>query len=185
MDTNINRRKALKSVSAAALSSVAPVGSVVAGPNDQASEMIGVTYDAYTHQVQSAGTANISRSEDGITGELKIGGFDIPLGQGEPLEQEATSSPYPTYGFQLSKGKFMADERPLDVQFCDHGDNVVGHITRPGPHHADLAFTLATHDKVSVDYVRKGLQNQGRGIESRPTKKIPSTGIPEKHIPEE
>lgn len=180
----VNRRSALKVVGGATASAIVPAGLVRAGEEEL--ELIGISYDQYTHQAQKAAKASLTRGGDGgISGSLRVGGFDIPIGESsEPLKPNGSDSPHTEYSFGLDDPEFVRDGVGMDVRLTDYGYNFVGSLERPEGSYGTLAFTIGPRDEwFSPGAVRKTLFGGGDGAPDRPEKDLPKTGVPPRHYP--
>lgn len=179
----IDRRSVLKTVGGASALSVVGLGQVAATSRD--SRFVGVTYDSYTHQSQDTATARIEQTDDGLKGALQVGGFTVPLGDGGALAPNAPNQQLPSYSMRKTSSEFRANGEPLDVHFRDRGHTIVGYLTRPTADHGKLAFTLAPDgSEATPESIEGGLFGGGAGIDGRPRKRMPKTGIPARHDPQ-
>lgn len=179
-----NRRQALKVAGSATATTLSPVGLSKASAKQM--DLIGVSYDHYTHQSQTAAKASLERhSGGGMSGTLRVGGFEIPVGtKSDPLDPDGSNIPHNKYSFELDAPAFSQDGLPLQVRFIDFQTDLAGALTRPDMDYGHLAFTMGERDEgYSPEVVRKGLFGGGDGVENRPEKDIPSSGIPAAHVP--
>lgn len=183
----VTRRTALQSIGTVAGGSlVAP--ELVRARTAEPESYVGITYDTLTHRVQSGARAEISRRDDGIEGNLAIGGFEVPVGE-ETALAPTDSTQLPDYRLVQSEKSVSEDGLPLKLRFTTTPHCVVGTATRPSGDFGTLGFTLVASEDVPElgtareieSHVEKGLLNEGNGIAPEGFESIPSvrsTGIP-------
>lgn len=172
----LSRRKALKLASSATAASAIGTGVVTA--TEAQTEYVGVSYDPFNHKTQGPVSARLEENSKGVTGTLNVGGFQIPVGEEQRLPPVNRGEPNQQYITVKHDDEFTRKERSLKIDFTNYGADVAGNLTRRGPEFGLLGFTLVPADEMSQSDVRSLLPNDGRGVEHRPDKPMPSSGIP-------
>jgi len=175
----LNRRSILRTIGGT--TAVALVGSGTAAAGDADAPYVGISYDTLTHRPQGRAEAEFSYDDDGLVGELRVGGFDVSVGQESPL------APINLRGrpeFVVESSQYERDGQPLKIRFQIGDGGVVGVATRPSGDFGKLGFSLGRADQVPDDVLgsmRQMLVNDGRGVKPKGydhVPEVPDTGIP-------
>lgn len=186
---SLRRRNLLKSAGATASIGLFGVSLANAEASSMEQSFVGVSYDTLTHVTQGSCEGTVTRSSEGIQGNLEIGGFTIPLGSSnlssgsDPLEPDKLENGWPVYWFQSRRPEHVSDSRALEIELNDRGDGLAGYLTRSGNDYAKLGFTLgAVSAGATAEKIKGGLQNEGKGV-SPPgydgIPPVPDTGVPQ------
>lgn len=110
-----------------------------------------------------------------LRGNLKIGGFNLPLNGVQPVAGDSTM---PEYRKRFSNPGMLEDGLPLDLRVRTTGSTLVGSLSRPDPAYAELSFTMDAVDLGGrADAVRAGLdESMAARFETVPS--IKNKGVP-------
>jgi len=181
-DPSMERRTVLRGLTTTITASAI---ATTAAATENGTQYTGISYCPVTDKQQSTATAVLNKTPNGLTGQLKIGGFDIKLGTNTPL-QDSTDHPDATrYTFHSTTAAntitHNGEDLGLTGRIDSDGQTYTGIITRPHPKYGNLAFSLApTAQGFSPDDIAATLNpNAFHPIVPGFDKiTIPSTGIP-------
>lgn len=175
----LNRRSILRRIGGTTTIALVGTGTAAAGNADV--PYVGISYDTLTHRPQGRAEADLSYDDEGLVGELRVGGFEVPVGQDSPL------APVNFRGrpeFAVKSSRHERDGHPLELRFQIGDGGVVGMATRPSGDYGKLGFSLRRADQVPDDVLgsmRHMLVNDGRGVKPKGydyVPEVPDTGIP-------
>ncbi|OIB58318.1 hypothetical protein [Natrialba sp. SSL1] len=172
-DGAAKRRTILKSIGAATGFSV--VGSPAAAyGTDSPVEFEGISYDSKTDVEQGLTRAELEFDDEGVSGELQISGFQVPVDGRTELSSESESDQ--SYRFELEEQQFEVDGLSLKGGFKTDGERLGGYLTRPGPLYHPLGFSMHNIEKdVGVEAIR-GILSDDQEVPSEIV--LPDTGVP-------
>jgi hypothetical protein len=127
-------------------------------------QFVGVSYDSYTHQSQGEGTARLTKTEDGLKGHLKVGGFTILVANsdGSPRKPDRSGHPFPEHTFTLDDSRFTESGIGLRCKVLTVEETVWGHLTRPHADYGRLGFTLGNPDRIHRRHHRRWSRRRRR-----------------------
>lgn len=136
----------------------------------------GITYDTLTHQNGPNASGSVSKSSNGVLqGKLIVGGYNLLLEEVEQVQSLESRNRY--VGF-FTDQRFTTDDTPLKLDFFDHGDQLSGHLTRPGREYGKLGFMLFEDQDRRSSRAREAITPDKRWENSKHSFEVPENGVP-------
>lgn len=167
-----NRRNVLRTVAGGA--SISTLTRVVSAASDD--RVSGVTYDTLTHQTGPNANGSVSKDSNGtLQGRLNIGGYVLPI---QKVKAVKHSGPGERYVASYTNHRYIKDDNPLKLDFFVYGDQIFGHLTRPGKKYGKLGFLLFDDQDQRSYRAREVLTPDSRWENSDHSFKVPENGVP-------
>jgi hypothetical protein len=120
----------------------------------------GVTYDTLTHKTGSNANGKVkAASQNGLEGELRLGGFNLPLSNVREVNSQGNRNKYLD---KYKEDRYVKGGIPLKLSISDFGDQLSGYLTRPGKDYGKLGFALFYSDDPRADRARNAINPDPR-----------------------